>query len=128
MERLEREGVNTEVPPEVALLNYISCGILSRIFSKLKFSRGFLYIYIYSTAKLRWAGAWNRFLGSLKGLNTALVAMRYKITNVPLILKIWEIICCFWANYFMGHFSGYFEGASTFLTPKLSPLVALGTI
>jgi hypothetical protein len=35
-------------------------------------------------------------------------------------LKIWEIIFCFWANYFVGHFSGYFEGASTFLTPKLS--------
>jgi hypothetical protein len=23
-------------------------------------------------------------------------------------------------NYFLGHFSGYFEGDSTFLTPKLS--------
>jgi hypothetical protein len=53
--------------------------------------------------------------------------MGHKITNVPLILKIWEIIFCFWANYFMGHFSGYFEGASTFLTPKLS-LAARGTI
>ncbi len=51
----------------------------------------------------------------------------HKITNVPLILKIWEIIFCFWANYFMGHFEGYFEGASTFLTPKLS-LAVLGTI
>jgi hypothetical protein len=37
--------------------------------------------------------------------------MGHKITNVPLILKIWKIIFCFWANYFMGHFSGYFEGA-----------------
>jgi hypothetical protein len=45
--------------------------------------------------------------------------MGYKITNVPLIFKIWEIIFGFWANYFMGHFLGYFEGASTFLTPKL---------
>jgi hypothetical protein len=27
----------------------------------------------------------------------------------------------FWrANHFMGHFKGYFEGAKTFLTPKLS--------
>jgi hypothetical protein len=34
---------------------------------------------------------------------------------------------CFWANYFMGHFSGYFEGASTFLTHELS-LTALWTI
>ncbi len=31
-----------------------------------------------------------------------------------------EIIFCFGAHYFKGHFSGYFEGASTFLTPKLS--------
>jgi hypothetical protein len=41
-----------------------------------------------------------------------LVAKGYKNTNAPLILKIWEIIFCFWANYFMGHFSGYFEGAA----------------
>jgi hypothetical protein len=50
-----------------------------------------------------------------------LVAMGHKITNVLLILKIWEIIFCFWENYFMGHFSGYFEGASTFLTPQNIP-------
>ncbi len=48
--------------------------------------------------------------------------------HAPLILKIWDIILFwFWTNYIMGHFSGYFEGASTFLTPKLS-LAALGTI
>jgi hypothetical protein len=34
--------------------------------------------------------------------------------NVPLILKIWEIIFFLRANYFMGHFEGYFEGAKTF--------------
>jgi hypothetical protein len=34
--------------------------------------------------------------------------------NVPLILKMGEII------FFAGHFKGYFEGAKTFLTPKLS--------
>jgi hypothetical protein len=36
-----------------------------------------------------------------------------------MILKIWEIryFFWFWANYILGHFSGYFEGASTFLTP-----------
>jgi hypothetical protein len=28
-------------------------------------------------------------------LDLALVAMGHKITNVPLILKIWEIIFCF---------------------------------
>jgi hypothetical protein len=33
----------------------------------------------------------------------------------------------FWDNNFVSHFSGHFEGASTFLTPKLSP-AALGTI
>jgi hypothetical protein len=27
-----------------------------------------------------------------------LVAMGHKITNVPLILKIWDIIFSFWAN------------------------------
>ena len=48
--------------------------------------------------------------------------------NAPLILKMRDIIfVLFWANYIMGHFSGYFEGASTFFTPKLS-LAALGTI
>jgi hypothetical protein len=88
---------------------------------------GVFSTYTY-TAKLRWAGAGNRFLGSLKGLQIrALVATGHKTTNVPLILKIWEIIFCFWANCFMGHFEGYFEGASTFLTRKLS-LAALGTI
>jgi hypothetical protein len=32
------------VPPAFPLLNYISCGILWRIFAKLEFSRGVLYI------------------------------------------------------------------------------------
>jgi hypothetical protein len=54
--------------------------------------------------------------------------MGHKITNVPLILKILEIIFCFWANYFMGHFEGYFEGASTFLTPKLEGQKSLGPL
>jgi hypothetical protein len=31
--------------------------------------------------------------------------MGHKITIAPLILKIWDIIFCFWANYFMGCFS-----------------------
>ena len=31
-----------------------------------------------------------------------------------------EIIFFLRANYIMGHFKGYFEGAKTFLTPKLS--------
>ncbi len=49
-----------------------------------------------------------------------MVAKRHKITNVPLFKKIWDIILFFWDNNFLSHFSGHFEGASTFLTPKLS--------
>jgi hypothetical protein len=56
-----------------------------------------------------------------------MVAKRHKITNVPLLKKLWDIIFFFWDNNFLSHFSGHFEGASTFLTPKLS-LAALGTI
>jgi hypothetical protein len=56
-----------------------------------------------------------------------MVAKRHKITNVPLFKKLWDIIFFFWDNNFLSHFSGHFEGASTFLTPKLS-LAAPGTI
>ena len=51
-----------------------------------------------------------------------MVAKRYKITNVPLFKIIWDIIFCsfFRDNHFMSHFKGHFEGAKTFLTPKLS--------
>ncbi len=41
-----KEKCRFTVPPAVALLNYISCGILWWIFSKLEFSRGFLYVCI----------------------------------------------------------------------------------
>jgi hypothetical protein len=34
------------VPLAVTLLNFISCGILWRIFPKLKYLQGFLYVYI----------------------------------------------------------------------------------
>jgi hypothetical protein len=40
--------------------------------------------------------------------------------NAPLILKMRDIIFFLRANYIMGHFKGYFEGAKTFLTPNLS--------
>jgi hypothetical protein len=40
--------------------------------------------------------------------------------NAPLILKMRDIIFFLRENYIMGHFKGYFEGAKTFLTPKLS--------
>jgi hypothetical protein len=39
--------------------------------------------------------------------------------NVPLILKVREIIFVR-ANRRMKHFEGFFKGAKTFLTPKLS--------
>jgi hypothetical protein len=67
--------------------------------------------------------------GLLKHLQMrALVAKGHKNTNAPLIFEnLGYYFFLFWANYIMGHFSGYFEGASTFLTPKL-PLAALGTI
>jgi hypothetical protein len=51
----------------------------------------------------------------------ALVAKGHKNTSAPLIFEnLGYYFFWFWANYIMGHFSGYFEGASTFLTPKLS--------
>ena len=56
-----------------------------------------------------------------------MVAKRHKITNFPKFKKLWDIIFSFWDNNFLSHFSGHFEGALTFLTPKLS-LTALGTI
>ena len=56
-----------------------------------------------------------------------LVPQMHKITNAPLILKVCAVIFFIWANHIIGHFSGFFEGASTFLTSKL-PLAALGTI
>ena len=40
--------------------------------------------------------------------------------NAPLILKMQDIIFFSRAKYIMGHFEGFFEGAETFLTPKLS--------
>ncbi len=39
--------------------------------------------------------------------------------NAPLIMNMREIIFFLRANYIMGHFKGYFEGAKTFLTPIL---------
>jgi hypothetical protein len=56
-----------------------------------------------------------------------MVAKRHKITNVPLFKKICDKIFFWGDNNFLSHFSGHFEGASTFLTPKLS-LAALETI
>ncbi len=52
---------------------------------------------------------------------------RFLTINAPQILKMRDIIFFFRANYIMGNFKGYFEGAKTFLTPKLSR-VQRGTI
>ncbi len=46
------------------------------------------------------------------------VAMGHKITNAPLILKIWEIIFCFWANYFMGISRDILRGPRLLWPPK----------
>ncbi len=46
--------------------------------------------------------------------------MIFLTINAPMILKMRDIIFFLRANYIMGHFKGYFEGAKTFLTPKLS--------
>jgi hypothetical protein len=51
-----------------------------------------------------------------------MVAKRHKITNVPLFKKLWDILFFFWDNNFVSPFSGHFEGASTFLTPKCPSL------
>ncbi len=40
--------------------------------------------------------------------------------NVPLILKVRDIIFFSRAKHIMVRFAGFFEGAETFLTPKLS--------
>jgi hypothetical protein len=56
-----------------------------------------------------------------------LVAKVHKNTNVPLILKVCDVIFCMLAKHVIGHFLGFFEGASTFFTPKL-PFAALRII
>ncbi len=40
--------------------------------------------------------------------------------NAPLILKVRDIIFFSRVKHIMGHFPGFFEGAETFLTSKLS--------
>jgi hypothetical protein len=53
-------------------------------------------------------------------ISNPLIITFFITINAPLILKMREIIFFLRANYIMGHFKGYFEGAKTFLTPKLS--------
>jgi hypothetical protein len=44
--------------------------------------------------------------------------------NVPSILKVRKISFFLQAKHIMGHFGGFFKGAQTFLTSKLSGSVA----
>jgi hypothetical protein len=46
--------------------------------------------------------------------------IQYKNTNVPLILKVCGVIFLSRAKHIMGHFLGFFEGTSTFLTHKIT--------
>jgi hypothetical protein len=104
------------VSPAVALLNYISCGTLWRIFCHTGIFHG-----VFSTAHIiiKTIKKWRK--KTIKWYNWGqLVTKGHKNTNAALILKIWEIIFCFWANYFMGHFEGYFEGPRLFWPSKLS--------
>jgi hypothetical protein len=55
------------------------------------------------------------------------VCVGHKNTNVPLILKVEEIISFSGEKHIMGHFLGVFKGGSTFLMPKL-PFTMLRTI
>jgi hypothetical protein len=54
-----------------------------------------------------------------------MVAKGRKITNVPQILKVCDFIFGM-AKQIINHFLGFYEVASTFLTPKL-PIAALRT-
>ena len=49
-----------------------------------------------------------------------MVSKGHKITNVPLFKKLCDIMVFLWL-LFLSHFSGLFEGASTFLTPQKVP-------
>ncbi len=44
-------------------------------------------------------------IGEFKKIVSQKVIKGHKSTNAPLILKIWDIIFWFWANYIMGHIS-----------------------
>jgi hypothetical protein len=46
-----------------------------------------------------------------------MVAKRHKITNVPLLNKLCDIIFFGGGTITLSHFEGQFEGAKTFLTP-----------
>ena len=95
-------------------------------FAILGYFAGFPLVTLKLKVKVKFFGI---IPGLLKRLQIwALVAKGHKNTNAPLIFEnLGYYFFWFWANYILGYFSGYFEGASTFLTPKL-PLAALGPI
>jgi hypothetical protein len=51
----------------------------------------------------------------------ALVAKGHKITNAPLILKIWDIIFLILGKLHNGPFLGIFRGGLDFFDPKIVP-------
>jgi hypothetical protein len=61
------------------------------------------------------SGVYRMFLG----VGVVLVCTYFLTINALLILKMRDIIFCR-PNTYWGHFKEYFEGAKTFLTPKLS--------
>ncbi len=67
--------------------------------------------------ELRISNAKDTFMSS-RGCLPA--SWNYTFINVPLILKVRDIIFFSRVKHIMGHFAGSFEGVKTFLTPKLS--------
>jgi len=49
-----------------------------------------------------------------------MVTKEHKITNIPLIQKVCDVIFCLLAKQIICHFLWFFLGASTFFTPNSS--------
>ncbi len=113
------------MPSAVALLNYISSGILWRIFCQTGIFAGLSLHIINFAVRIREAG--NQFLGSINVYKYGLWSQWDIKLPMYHCLRNFGTKFFFWDNHFMSHFEGHFEEASTFLTPKLS-LAALGTI
>jgi hypothetical protein len=47
-----------------------------------------------------------------------LVSEKLRFEKVSLILKVCDVIFCLLAKHKIGHFFGFFEGTTTFLTPR----------
>jgi hypothetical protein len=57
---------------------------------------------------------------SIKTVAKFVVGVLLITINIPLVLKVRDIISFSWAKNIVGHFDGFIEGAEIFLTPKLS--------